>query len=186
VAEVNFVLTDHGEHGIGISSPQLPGLIAGVASLQEATATYLLRLARDVDASIDGFVVHVERLVQFGDQTFIVRCRQDYGTNHRARIAEALVAELHGAPDFRADWPHNALGDVVLVAALGTDRVGDIADAETAGEPVVAVFPYGEDFKAVGIQSPSNEERALTLDAYVRRLLGEDAATGRVREFALA
>ena len=42
MAEVNFVLTDHGEHGIGISSPQLPGLIAGVASLRLPSWSFYL------------------------------------------------------------------------------------------------------------------------------------------------
>ena len=186
MAEVNVILTDHGDHGVGVSSPQIPGLIAGVPSLADATATYLLRLLREAKEDVDGFVVHVERIAQFGERMFVVRCRQDYGTTLRGQIADALLRELHVTSEFRDQWPLNSFGDVTLAAALGSDRVSDVADAEADGEPVIAVFPYGDAFKAVGIQSPTPAERSLTLSEYVAQLVGDSTANAGVRELSLA
>ena len=183
--EVVFILTDHGEHGVGISSPQLPGLVAGVASFDEATPTHLLGLARDSGAEVDGFSVFVERLVEADGRVIAIRCRQDFAINERARIAEALERELVASADARDGWLLNALGDSVLIVALGRDRIGDLAQAEREGEPFAVVVARDTSLIARGVQSPGPEDSALTADEYVSRLTGATSGGSSTREVVL-
>ena len=180
-----FVLTDHGEHGVGISSPQLPGLIAGVASFDEATPTHLLGLARDSGTALEGFVVFVEHLVEADGRVTAIRCRQDFAINERARVAELLERELVNNEDARSGWLRNTLGDSVLIVALGRDRVGDLALAEREGEPFVVVVARGTSLIAAGVQSPGPDEAAMTADEYANRLTGVPGDDASPREVVL-
>jgi len=185
VREIDFILTDHGEHGIGITSPQLPGLVAGVAAFENVTPTSLTTLAREAAGEdVDGFIVHVERLLSKDSQIFAIRCKQDYVLTDRTEIADSLVRLLESEPEMRLDWPSDALGDVHLVAALGTDRVGAIARSFAPGEPIVAVFREDDYGTAVGIQDPSPEDSLLTVAQLAARASAESSGDARPREFA--
>ncbi|WP_062522778.1 hypothetical protein [Demequina silvatica] len=183
--ELVFVLTDHGEHGVGVTSPQLPGLIAGVATFDEATPTYLLGLAREQEADVDGFVVFLERVVEHDGQVFVLRCRQDFGTSERARIADRLGNELAASAELRAGWPRNSLGDVTLVAALDRDLVGDIARSDRTGEPMALIVEFGDEFIAVGLRNADRADAALTVAEFVARARRDSPDAGAARELHL-
>lgn len=183
--EAVFILTDHGEHGVGISSPQLPGLIAGVASFDEATPTHLPGLARESGTHVDGFVVFVEHLVEAEGRVIAIRCRQDFAINERARIAEALERELVASADARSGWSRNTLGDSVLIVALGRDRIGDLAQAEREGEPFAVVVARDTSLIARGVQSPGPQDSALTADEYVTRVTDTAGDGSSTREVVL-
>lgn len=183
--EVTFVLTDHGGHGVGITSAQIPGLIAGERAMEDVTPTSLLNLMREAGVDADGFVVFVERLVEHDGQVFAVRCRQDFAISERAQIADSLVHTLALSNEARTGWPVTSLGDVVLAAALPTDIVGDIAASVPEGEPVFAVASHEGAVIAVGIQSPGAEDSRLTVDDLISRSVGADTPH-RARAVALS
>lgn len=182
--EIVFVLTDHGEHGIGITSPQAPGLIGGVASMDDATPTHLLGLAREVAPDVDGFVVFVERLIEADGTVFALRCRQDFGISARADVATALEATLVASDVAREGWLGNALGDVVAFATLPTDTLGSVVDAVAPGEPVTVVLADGEDLLAVWVDDSADVDRALTVREFADKLAS--SRTSGARELAVA
>jgi hypothetical protein len=190
VVEVHMVLTSHGEHGVGISSPQLPGLIAGEPSLADISPEHLWTLAHDVlGDDLTGITAHIERLLELDGQIFALRWKHDYASPARAELARSMESELTANPEFRADWPQSALGDAVITIALPGDKLAPIVGALTPDEPLMIVVGGEEHCEAIHLAPLGSHVPDVTVqEAFARASQGLLAGSlpAEVREFQLA
>lgn len=132
MGELHLVLTFYEQHGWGIESPQLPGMIGGRESLTETLAIApSLCEAAGLDEFPTDHWVHVQFHVQDENGTeYIIRlCQSDDEDESDARynLAERLnsgVLDGHYTADIRARQPIQVTGERLLVAALDSDTIG--------------------------------------------------------------
>lgn len=186
-----MVLTWHGEHGVGISSPQLPGLIAGEPSLEDISHELLWELAHDVHGDeLTGVTAHMQRLLELDGQIFALRWKHDYATVARVELVMSIESELTRNPDFRAGWPASELGDVVLSIALPNDTLGPMRGALNPDEPLMIILgdhQHGQSIQVVHPDAWPPHTKALHLLSLARSAAGEGGIPApALREFQLA
>jgi hypothetical protein len=126
---VNVLLTDYGEFGWGISSPQLPGFIGGRATQEELRQDLpeLLSFA-GVDTDQDDVRLHLERhLVLVNGEELTVRVATgEKDEDQRASVANTLVSALRVSSQVSQmlDVPRRPTGEVLFVCATPYDTIG--------------------------------------------------------------
>lgn len=163
VAEAQVILTDYGSHGWGVTSPDLPELVAGVDTLSEAREQ-AFELARfgglDDGGAID---LHIQAPLIVEGEVFLVRARDDARLRERGHIAKLVSQMVQAEAELRAYADADPIGDRLIVAALPSDRLHSFLAALEPEQPVTVMFPSDEGaLSAIGILSKW-EPDALTL-----------------------
>ncbi|MDR6574373.1 hypothetical protein J2X60_003032 [Curtobacterium sp. 320] len=146
VDEVHAVLTEYGQFGWSVNSPQLPGLVAGAATMQELSDDLFdiaVAAGMDPHGSIFEYEQHV---IEVEDRVFAVRVKADYAAHERVEIASDVMEHIASDGGLRAYTTEDDLGDTVIVVALPTDRISDVTSSLDDSQPAtIAVQLPGED-----------------------------------------
>ncbi|WP_181312504.1 hypothetical protein [Nocardioides campestrisoli] len=130
MAEVtNVFVTDEGEYGYSLDSPQVEGLAAGWATETEMRREYK-QLLRDVGVSGD-VVSHTQLRRETPEGVeYIIRWMSGKGEEERLHLVNQIEKLLHSAraSDFLRPLEPSATGEYVLVACLADDTLGWLID----------------------------------------------------------
>lgn len=136
VDEVHAVLTDYGQFGWGLTSPQLPGLVGGAATLEELDDNLFETLVgAGMDRKNGSVYEYEQRVFEIDDDVFIVRVKRDGIEQERKRVAMDAVRHLEEYSDLRGNAAKNDLDDAIVIATVGNDRVSDVLKSLRVGEP---------------------------------------------------
>lgn len=87
VNEAHVYIADYSDHGIGFTSPQLPLLVGGASTPQQAMAD-LFEVAVQAGLNPRGSVIeHYQIVFEVDSDVFAVRVRQDAYSEARGAIA---------------------------------------------------------------------------------------------------
>ena len=135
VAEAQVILTDYGSHGWGVTSPDLPELVAGVDTLAEAREQ-AFELARFGGLDDGGSIVlHIQAPVIVDGEIFLVRARDDARLHERGNVAALVSRMVQGEAELREYADADAIGDHLIVATLPSDRLSSFLGALEPGQP---------------------------------------------------
>ena len=184
------------DQAVSLSSPQLPGIVA--AYDDDPSAAEVMAVAREAGLAADGSVqVHVEQMDTIDDIQYFVRWREDYRSRDRLRVVKRVGNQLHASRGLREYADADAYGDVVLIAALPTDTIGQTLATAEAGRPVtVCTTEEGiESVSAIGIvlgtpgNLPSHEVTLTSLgldkDSTIQQLLAASGSQSALRNHEL-
>ncbi|WP_432112205.1 hypothetical protein [Streptomyces sp. YPW6] len=135
---VHVLLTDYGQYGWGVSSPQLPELIGGRDSyedLRRDLAEILEFGGLDASASV---VIHRQKYVVApgGDETFVIRIANDEREFDRFEAGMRLTGVLND-PRQRSQilaGPKTPSGEQIFICGTPTDTLGWLTEQLLPGE----------------------------------------------------
>lgn len=139
---VNALVTDEGEYGFSLTSPQIPELVFGRATEAEFMREYqdALRKAGFRAGQVLGHF-QVRRQTPEGAEA-IVRYQTDDGKDDRLVVANAVIRLLTAEEESREllDGLHpSATGEYIFVACLASDRLGWLVDQlRPNGDAIIA------------------------------------------------
>ncbi|GAA1332377.1 hypothetical protein [Saccharothrix algeriensis] len=124
---VHVLLTDYGQFGWGISSPQLPELIGGRESYEELVADLdkLLAFGGATDGNPRLLHLQKHRVLMSGDE-FLIRIARDSKFDARWTAGQQLTAALNIADQLTPllSVPRRPTGEALFICAEPTDTVG--------------------------------------------------------------
>lgn len=163
---IHVMLTDYGQFGWGISSPQLPELIGGRETYQE--------LVKDLDelivfggGSVDApRLVHVQthRMLENGDE-LVVRVALDAHDKERLTVAARLNSALGltGQVTNMLNVPRRPTGEALFVCALPSDTLGWLGDQMEDQDALCVVTSVGNgDESMIRVQFLTHGEALLS------------------------
>ena len=128
---VHVLLTDYGQFGWGISSPQMPELIGGRDSYEELVADLEQLLAFGGASEQAPRLLHLQkhRMLMNGDE-FIIRVARDEKFEARWHVGQQLTAALNIAGQLHAmlSVPRRPTGELLFICAEPSDTVGWIVE----------------------------------------------------------
>lgn len=146
--ELHVIYTDSGEHGWGISSPQVPNLVGGRRSIRTAMA--------DTPTILDwcGFPEdsytlhrHEQKYAASPDgHEFFIRFAEEGSDDRVAATGRALYSAETG--EHLEDMPRMPMlstGERLVIAVLASDRIGWILDQLAPGEGAYLQYFAGDD-----------------------------------------
>ncbi|PZE26241.1 hypothetical protein DEJ02_12280 [Curtobacterium sp. MCLR17_042] len=142
---MHAVLTDYGQFGWSATSPQLPGLVAGAATMQELSDdlfTIAVEAGMDPHGSLYEYEQHV---IEVDDRVFAVRVKGDYAAHERVDIASDVMEHIASDGGLRAYTTEDDLGDTVIVVALPTDRIADVTASLDDSQPATIAVQLPEE-----------------------------------------
>ena len=181
--DVHVIYTDFGEHGWGISSPQVPHLVGGRRTVREAMD--------DTPGILDwcGFPEgtytlhrHEEKyVVSPGGDEFLLRFAEEGSDGREPAIGRVLYSVSHG--EHMEDLPRMPsfeTGEHLVIAVLAEDRLGWVLDQLGEKEGAYLQFYAGQD-AMYGVpmydtdlqagRGTSLEKLGLTRESSVREML---------------
>lgn len=128
---IHVMLTDYGQFGWGISSPQLPELIGGRDTREELTKDLEGLIVFGGGAADAPRLIHLQRhiMLENGDE-LVIRVAQDDSAVERARVALGLTSALSltGQVTAMLNVPRRPTGEALFVCALPSDTLGWFGD----------------------------------------------------------
>jgi hypothetical protein len=135
VNKADIHVTNYGEYGFGISSPQLTTLVGGAATIEELEAD-MMEIAVGAGLSPKGsFVIHFQNVVVVDEDTYVIRVKNDYYVSERAEVAQSIDAALRTDANLRSYASPDSAGDFVFVATLGREKLRAVLDSLDVTEP---------------------------------------------------
>ncbi|CAN5376645.1 hypothetical protein BH09ACT6_BH09ACT6_18300 [soil metagenome] len=141
ISNARLFLSDYGDFGWGVSSPELPALTSGAATLADFSDDFLRKIA--VESGLDpqgSFESYVQRVLVIDESAFVVRVKDDHYYIDRLRLTNEITAHLIDDPDLRAFARKDSLGDAVFLACRSADKVILAAQSMERGEPATAAI----------------------------------------------
>lgn len=161
VTDIHLLLTNYGPLAFGVSSPQVPALVAGF-DRQPDSIEEVLSLLRSAGAP-DAFdlVVHRQEYHEQGGREWFVRIYQDPRDSGgiRLRTLRELEAVLQATPapvDFTAKSP---TGEAIFVIVKGDDRLGWLDDQMWPGDAVTLVLEEGDGLVMLPVVSEATKSK---------------------------
>ncbi|MEU5073740.1 hypothetical protein AB0G76_19565 [Streptomyces asoensis] len=147
---VHVLLTDYGQYGWGITSPQLPELVGGRDSFREMCADLKDILAFGGAPEGAQVVVHRQMyvVVPGGDEACIVRFAKDEYEFDRFEAGMRLTGVLRDA-DQRAKimaGPKLATGERLFICAVPSDTVRWLSEQLLPGEVASLVSSFADEW----------------------------------------
>ncbi|WIB16665.1 hypothetical protein DEJ34_05930 [Curtobacterium sp. MCPF17_050] len=136
-----------------MTSPQLPGLIAGAATMQELSDD-LFAIAVEAGMDPHGSLFEYEQhVIEVEDRVFAVRVKGDYSAGERVEIATDVLAHIASDGGLRSYTTEDDLGDTVIVVALPTDRIVDVTASLDDSQPatIAVQLPQEDSISYTGI-----------------------------------
>jgi hypothetical protein len=135
------------DHGVGIYSPQLPG-VTGAYPDAKSMATDFRTLLDYAGVTLAGreLIAHSECVRHDGD--VLIRVAKDAHRGDRAQVAERLTAALAGETQYEdiMDAPRARTGAALFICAVPSDTIGWITDQlDPRGETAAAVVGVGDE-----------------------------------------
>lgn len=147
---INLIIVQDGDEGVGLHSPQVPGLAAGRATLAE--------LQRDLP-DILGFAevptsarvrLHVEYVRDLAGIPVTVRVQMDERVVARNAIANRVANMILSDPEQRErllSAHRTRTGDVLLICTVASDRINDLSSQlDPGGDAAVVVCAVDETY----------------------------------------
>lgn len=129
---VHVVLTDYGEFGWGISSPQVPGFIGGRDTAEVLTRDMgeLLALAGIEKGSTTLSIHHEKHLVMSTGDEIIIRVAKDEKYERRFELAQRFLAGISVVEQLSSmlEAPQRSTGEVLFICTEQDDTIGWVAE----------------------------------------------------------
>jgi len=158
VEHAHVVLTDYGQLGWGLTSPQLPHLVGGCQTYEELDRQLpSIVVAAGLDSERGRIDCHLQRFVEVGDLQVGVRVAQ---VPERRQTAQDLIQALTDEPTTTKDWQPGRSGDVLVVACVATDSMRWVLE-QAGDQPVGIAFRVSADLLATFWAQATERESGL-------------------------
>jgi hypothetical protein len=169
---IHVMLTDYGNFGWGISSPQLPELIGGRDIVEELRADLDELLVFGGAERGSPFVIHLQKyLVLDNGDELVIRIAQDEKFKERWEAGLRLTAALRVAGQITSmlNVPRRPTGEVLFICAEASDTLGWVSAQLNAHDASCLVVSIAEDlirtqFIGHGEGTDATEDWARTTD----------------------
>lgn len=161
VTNARLILSDYGDLGWGVSSPDLPGLLSGAATREDLTDDFLFGLAHEAGLDPSGSLDTFEQLVMtIDDEVYAVRAKQDFYFGDRASLVFKTARHLNEDSDLRVYADKDSLGDAVFMVCLPTDSLLSVTGSIEQGEPVTLVVERRNTIEYLGLRHANVNDEA--------------------------
>lgn len=187
--ELHVVYTDFGDHGWGISSPQIPNLVGGRRSIATAMADTPMILAWcGIHEGSYTLHRHEQKYAVSPDgHEFLIRFAEEGSDERVPATGRALYsAETGEHLEDMPRMPKLQTGEHLVIAVLASDRLGWILDQLAPGEGAYLQYYAGED-AMYGVPMYNNdldagrgtllEKLELTRESTVREMIDRIVAS---------
>ncbi len=178
-SEARLILPEYKDFGWGVSSPDHPHLVGGVASPSELTDEYLFGIAKEAGLDEDGSIeCYLQLVFVIEDEAYVARGKQDHFIGEREQLVNQIIAHVSSDPELRHYATRDSIGDAVFIACRQQDLIKTASGSLEADEPVTfAVNRHGriEYLKVTYSPNPQSNAQSLadmgfTLESMIEEL----------------
>lgn len=185
--DVHVILSDYGaEFGIGVTSPQVPGLVGSIDPDGDANAQVVLLLSECGLAPDYHLELHVERYFVTEGREWSLRVSEvGLGRQRRYQLASRWMRYVEENPATLDRLQADSVGSRLCILTLATDTLGWMIDQLDADGGLTAVITGGETYGlALPIRRVSAGEHGIDRATTFAQIVAELEPATAASEFA--
>lgn len=170
---IHVILTRYPSGGFGVSSPQLPELVAGFDTEQELEDELLSILTFGGAPKEYQLEKHYQEYSTSAGREWFVRTAHDLKLKDRATTLRSFVSLIHITPDPIDRATKSTTGEATFVIAVPDDTVGWLAEQLTFGCALTVVVRDGRSLTTFDLLTDDLTGGLPTIKADPERTVGE-------------